>query len=100
MRKDVEIPDITGGAQEVTMYTQNTRTARQVGRKTGRTVVPFRDSHMYRNRVRTTVGATASVIAILQLFPRPCRLAESDAVNPRTRHRFTDSDAERREGSP
>ena len=82
------------------MYTQNTRTARQVGRKVDRTVVPFRDSRMHRNRIRTTVGATASVIAIFRLFPWPCRLAESDAIDLRTRHRFADSDTERREGSP
>ncbi len=82
------------------MYRLNTRIARQVGRRAGRTVVQFRDSRMHRNRIRTTVDAAAAVIAIFRLFPWPCRLAESNAIDLRTRHRFTDSDTERREGSP
>lgn len=82
------------------MYRLNTRIARQVGRRAGHTVVPVHDSRMHRNRIRTTVGAAASVVAISRLFPWPCRLAESDAIDLRTRYRFTDSDAEQREGSP
>ena len=82
------------------MYRLNTRIARQVGRKVDRMVVPFRGPRMHRNRIRTTVGAAASVIAIFRLFPWPCRLAESNAIDLTTRHRFTDSDTERREGSP
>ena len=67
------------------MYRMNTRIARQVGRVTGRTAVPFRGPRIHRNRVRAIVGATASVIATFWLFPWLCRLAESGA--------------ERREGS-
>ena len=82
------------------MYTQNTRTARQAGRKAHRTVVPFRGPCMHHHRIRTAVGATASVIAISRLLPWPRGLAEPDATDSGARHRFTDSDAERREGSP
>jgi hypothetical protein len=82
------------------MYRLSTRIARQVGRRAVHTVVPFHDSHMHRNRIRTTVGATTAVIAIFRRFPCPCRVAESDAIDLGTRHGFTDSDAERREGSP
>ena len=82
------------------MYRMNTQIARQVGQRTGRTVVPFRGPRMHRNRIRTTIGATASVIAILRLFPWMCRSDDSSAIDLGTRRGFTDSDAERREGSP
>jgi hypothetical protein len=82
------------------MYRLNTRIARQVGRRAAHTVVPPRGSHMHRNRIQTVVGATATAIAIFRLFPRPCRVAESNAIDPRTWHGFTNPDAERREGSP
>ncbi len=82
------------------MYRMNTRIARQVGRRAGRTVVPFRGPRMHCNRIRTSIGATASVIAIFRLFPWPCRSDDSSAIDLGTQHGYTDSDAERREGSP
>ena len=82
------------------MYRSNTRITRQAGRRPDCTVVPFRGPRMPHNRIRTTVGVTVSLIAIFQLLPRPYRLAKSDGIDPGTRHGFTDSDAERREGSP
>ena len=82
------------------MYRVNTRIARQVGRRTGHTSVPFRGPHMHRGRIRTTIGATASVIAIFRLFPWMCRSDESSAINLGMRHGFANSDAERKEGSP
>jgi hypothetical protein len=68
------------------MYRSNARIARQARRRADCRVVPFRDPHMHRNRIRTTVGVTVSLIAIFPLLPLPHRLAESDT--------------QRREGSP
>jgi hypothetical protein len=82
------------------MDRSDTRIARQVERSADCTVVPLRGSCMHRTRIRTTVGASASLIAVFQLLPWPYRSAEPAGIDPDTRHGLTDSDAEQRKGSP
>jgi len=82
------------------MDRSDTRIARQVERSADCTVVPLRGSCMHRDRIRTTFGATASLIAVFQLLPWPYRSAKPAGTDPGTRHGLTDSDAERRKAPP
>jgi hypothetical protein len=79
------------------MYRTNTRSAKRTGRRTHRMVFQIRGPRMHRDRIRAVVGATTSVIGALLLAPwqDPPRSIDQGA-----RHGSSETDAERREGSP
>jgi len=82
------------------MYTEKTRIARHIGRKTRNAVITFRGPRMDRHGIRAAVGAMTPLIATLLLCPSlDCR-GDRSVLHRGVPHGFADTGAQRREGSP